>query len=239
MPIQFRCNQCGKLLRTEDATAGRQAACPECGALTTVPGVTESTGTPPPLAPLTTEPPRSSTGTPDNPFGGDSSAQESSGAENPYQSPGVFRRFVPQGQADPLAAERIAAPANALLAVGILNVILHLVVIGLYTFVLIQFLEFKPLHVQNLKPPPGQDPTPMYLGCGMVIAASLFGLAMDVILLIGVRKMRKLDSYLFAVIASIIAMIPCISPCCLLGLPFGIWALLTLNDSSIRMAFRN
>ena len=37
MPIDFRCSQCGKLLRTGDDTAGRQAECPACGALTTVP----------------------------------------------------------------------------------------------------------------------------------------------------------------------------------------------------------
>ncbi len=30
MPIEFRCLQCGKLLRTGDDTAGKQAKCPEC-----------------------------------------------------------------------------------------------------------------------------------------------------------------------------------------------------------------
>ena len=39
MPIEFRCTQCNKLLRTPDDTAGRQAKCPECGALMTVPAV--------------------------------------------------------------------------------------------------------------------------------------------------------------------------------------------------------
>jgi phage FluMu protein Com len=37
MPIEFRCTQCNRLLRTPDESAGRQAACPECGALLTVP----------------------------------------------------------------------------------------------------------------------------------------------------------------------------------------------------------
>jgi len=228
MSIQFRCHECGRLLKTDDATAGRQAACPECGALTTVPSDTESAGAPPPLAPLTTEAPASPPPASSNPFRPDATAQDS---ENPYQSPGVFKHQILPGQADPLAAERIAAPANALLATGIINIILHSAVILLYSFMLVEML--------GMNPPQGQDTASLALGCGMFIAASLVGLLMDIVLLIGVWKMKRLDNYLLSVIAAIIAMIPCISPCCLLGLPFGIWALLTLNDSSIKLAFRN
>ncbi len=37
MPIEFRCERCNKLLRTGDDTAGKQARCPECGAVMPVP----------------------------------------------------------------------------------------------------------------------------------------------------------------------------------------------------------
>lgn len=37
MPIEFRCTQCNRLLRTGDDTAGKQAKCPECGAILTIP----------------------------------------------------------------------------------------------------------------------------------------------------------------------------------------------------------
>jgi hypothetical protein len=51
MPIEFRCSHCGKLLRTADGTAGRQAQCPECGTIGTVPGgPTPASPTPPPSA---------------------------------------------------------------------------------------------------------------------------------------------------------------------------------------------
>jgi uncharacterized membrane protein len=33
MAIEFRCTQCGKLLRTPEGTEGKQARCPECGAV--------------------------------------------------------------------------------------------------------------------------------------------------------------------------------------------------------------
>jgi len=44
MAIEFRCTQCGKLLRTGDDTAGRQAKCPECGAVSTIPSAGGTVG---------------------------------------------------------------------------------------------------------------------------------------------------------------------------------------------------
>ena len=85
MPIEFRCRQCGKLLRTGDDTAGRQAKCPECGTVMTVP-TAETGGT---LIP--TPSPRG-----DNPFGAAGplpSYQADSG--NPYQSPSPFASTGP------------------------------------------------------------------------------------------------------------------------------------------------
>jgi len=45
MPIEFRCTQCRKLLRTQDDTAGKQAKCPVCGTLVLIP----NPASPPPL----------------------------------------------------------------------------------------------------------------------------------------------------------------------------------------------
>ncbi|MDZ4821335.1 MAG: DUF975 family protein [Planctomycetota bacterium] len=43
MPIDFRCPQCGKLLRTPDNSAGKQAKCPQCAAILRVPDVGAAT----------------------------------------------------------------------------------------------------------------------------------------------------------------------------------------------------
>jgi hypothetical protein len=32
-------------------------------------------------------------------------------------------------------------------------------------------------------------------------------------------------------------MIPCLSPCCCLGLPIGIWALVVLLDNNVKASF--
>jgi hypothetical protein len=69
------------------------------------------------------------------------------------------------------------------------------------------------------------------------IVQAVLGMFMGVVILMGALKMMKLQSYRFAVTAAVLAMIPCISPCCLLGLPFGIWALVVLNQPQVKPNF--
>lgn len=57
MTIEFRCTNCDKLLRTPAGTEGKQAKCPDCGALMTIPASTAFS--PPPREPdfRSSEPP--------------------------------------------------------------------------------------------------------------------------------------------------------------------------------------
>jgi len=48
--------------------------------------------------------------------------------------------------------------------------------------------------------------------------------------------MKELENYKWSVISSILAMLP-ISPGCLLGVPFGIWALSVLLRKDVKKAF--
>jgi len=50
-------------------------------------------------------------------------------------------------------------------------------------------------------------------------------------------KMKDLKHWGLAVAASILAMIPCISPCCIIGLPIGIWCLVVLMKPEVKEAF--
>jgi hypothetical protein len=80
---------------------------------------------------------------------------------------------------------------------------------------------------------------PMFHG-GFAVPSGAISFALAIIVLIGAIKMKNLESYSFAMAAAIIAMIPCFHSCCgLLGLPFGIWALVVLNDPMVRAAFRS
>ena len=75
------------------------------------------------------------------------------------------------------------------------------------------------------------------LGGGLGIVQDIIGGIVGVIVLIGAAKMQKLQNYQFALTASIVAMVPCISPCCVFGLPFGIWALVVLNKPEVKSQF--
>jgi hypothetical protein len=50
-------------------------------------------------------------------------------------------------------------------------------------------------------------------------------------------QMRNLKNFEIARAAAIVAMVPFLGPCCILGIPFGIWAFITLGKPGVRDAF--
>ena len=70
-------------------------------------------------------------------------------------------------------------------------------------------------------------------------AVSLVGLGVAGFLVWGGLKMMRLESWGIAMAACILALVPCVSPCCLIGLPFGIWGLVVINDQAVKQAFRS
>lgn len=84
----------------------------------------------------------------------------------------------------------------------------------------------------------GGEGVPNMLSGGVGIVLGFIGLVMAVVVFLGASKMKNAESYGFAMAAAIIAMIPCVSPCCLLGLPLGIWALIVLLKPEVKAAFQ-
>lgn len=70
---------------------------------------------------------------------------------------------------------------------------------------------------------------------GLVI--NFLVLATSAFVIFGARKMRKLESHGLAVAASVVALLPCVGPCCCVGLPVGIWSLIVLMKDEIKTAF--
>jgi len=71
------------------------------------------------------------------------------------------------------------------------------------------------------------------------IVSYLFLVVIAILIFIGALKMLKLQSYEFAHAAAIIAVVPCITPCCgwILGLIFGIWAMSVLRKPEVKSQF--
>ena len=69
------------------------------------------------------------------------------------------------------------------------------------------------------------------------IVSSIIGIAIAFFIIYAAMQMKKLTSWGLALAASIVAMIPCLSPCCIIGLPIGIWALVILLKPEVKAAF--
>jgi len=65
----------------------------------------------------------------------------------------------------------------------------------------------------------------------------LIGMVFSALVLFGGVRMQRLQSRGLAMAAAIIAIVPCVSPCCLVGIPLGIWALVVLAKPEVRSQF--
>ncbi len=70
------------------------------------------------------------------------------------------------------------------------------------------------------------------------ILMNIVGLCVGGVVIFGLTKYRKGESFTFSLAAVVLAMIPCISPCCWLGLPLGIWALIVMNNDDVKSQFQ-
>lgn len=138
-----------------------------------------------------------------------------------------------------VALARVKSSATGLLVTGILNV--------LFSIISIASLAFMPKLVKELEPQLSQLHDPhlqemlqksLQTSSGVLgLASNLFGLLLSLLILWGALKMKSLRSYEFSMTAAILAMLPCFTPCCLIGLPLGLWALMVLMKPEVKSQF--
>jgi uncharacterized membrane protein HdeD (DUF308 family) len=68
---------------------------------------------------------------------------------------------------------------------------------------------------------------------------ALIALGLSALIIFGGLKMKNLESRGLAMVAAILAIIPCCNGCYCLGIPAGIWALVVLNKPEVKAAFRS
>lgn len=127
----------------------------------------------------------------------------------------------------PAAAEQVGGPAIGLIVVAILGVIAQIASL-IFSLVGASFLASSQM--------PKEAWTNMFYG-PIGVVSSIVSILMGGLILFGALQMKKLESYGLAMAASIIAMVPCFSPCCLIGLPIGIWAVVVLSKPEVKSAF--
>jgi hypothetical protein len=130
------------------------------------------------------------------------------------------------------AEARVSGPATGLIVLGVIGIALN--AIGLLLNIVAGFGAINAGQGVG-----GNAPIAATLGSGIVgIGTGIVSLIFSVLIIVGAIKMKRLESHGLAMAAAIIAIIPCFSPCCLLGLPFGIWALTALDDAQVKAAFQ-
>ena len=128
--------------------------------------------------------------------------------------------------AAPAGAELVSGPAIGLIVTASLGALAQLVAL------------LKNLLVGVPIPANDQVPAWLMMLTGRVgVVLGIIGLLMSGVILLGALKMKKLESYGLAMTVSILAMIPCLSPCCVVGLPIGIWAVVVLSKPEVKAAF--
>jgi hypothetical protein len=78
-----------------------------------------------------------------------------------------------------------------------------------------------------------------YFGKTVSIIILVMSLAFDGLLFYGAYNMKSLKNYTLAVVAAILACIPCYWSCCCVGIPFGIWSIIVLMKPEVKMAFES
>jgi hypothetical protein len=135
---------------------------------------------------------------------------------NPYQSPAVHR-------ADAAAGNPLMIPAIIMLVLASLMLAL---ILGSMPG---QILRMRAIDTST---PEGQGEL-----TGM-IAALVAWIVMMAGIIWGSIAMLRLRGYRNAMVAAVLAMIPVCSPCFVLGIPFGIWAIIVLMRPEVRARFQ-
>jgi hypothetical protein len=144
-------------------------------------------------------------------------------SENPHDA------FQGSSGSDPEAQAKVSGPAMGLMvtagigiALQLLGIVMNLMGMG-----------------AGAAGGNGEDAMFTMMSGTVGLVSGVIGIIVGVVVFMGAQKMKALESYGFALTSAILAMIPCISPCCVIGLPIGIWALVVLNNDAVKAAFRS
>ena len=251
MPIKVHCPSCERPLQIGEKFLGRQVRCPLCGHRFTAA----------PRARTSPRAPGASLGEDagyelieDTPAHDSPPAAEAGAAPRDAYSPELPRRRSPSTlparsehreeppetsedvdweEADRLerrrwrAEETVSAPAIALMVAG--------------GFVFLTGLFYAGMAVLMMAAPGrarrGSDAVDLFGSLAAACCVSVFGVGAGPVVFAGGWQMKRLRMYTFAFVATIVAIVP-LTPCWILALPFGIWALIVLQKPHVKSAFQ-
>ena len=138
------------------------------------------------------------------------------------------------GISESVVAEKLRVPAIGIVVTGSIGVLMAL--FGIVS----ALVGANRQEIPSGAPPEMERMLKSYLAMAETFAVPINALTLIlslVTLLAGVRMLQR-RSYGLVMTGVILAIIPCFSACCCLGLPFGIWALVVLSNAEVKAAFR-
>ena len=139
----------------------------------------------------------------------------------------------------------VRTPAAALQWYGVASVVLAALVITIFLAApdsICDPLYKKAVRDQQQLPANEQKPLPPYGEFVRAIQVQWVGgyaisLVCGFLIAYGGIRMRQFHGYGWAVTGAVLSAIPCTNSCCCAGTPIGLWALVTLFGSDVRLAF--
>jgi predicted Zn finger-like uncharacterized protein len=215
MPSTVHCPSCSRELRVPDELIGKKVKCPACSTTFTASMAPEAAA---PAGPGT---------------GYESGTPSAPGAEAEYQQAPAEDYDRPKRIGGPKerVRGRVMAPAICLLVAAIIGALADIAQIFLAMTPAPQLPPAQPGEPEFIREFQKNSHGPIAMGggalgaiyCGVIIFASI--------------QMMNMRMWGFALAGSIMSMINCFNCCCLLGLPFGIWALVILLNEEVKSAF--
>lgn len=144
---------------------------------------------------------------------------------NPFQSPST-QSFGRPRTAPPWLLARVRIPSICLICLTTLSLLHRIADLVLSIFLLTGQLPF-----------PGRMPGQMHTQLQMAVVVDSLSILTGLAMLVGSWQMLQDKSYAFSLITAVLAVIPRLSPCLVLGIPFGIWALIVLADEQTKANF--
>lgn len=238
MSIDFPCSNCHQTVRVPDGTEGKKTKCPKCQQVQVIPEKNSfgsaAAPTPPPapkqpekseslwddLTPESAPAPAASS----NPFG-DGPDPFGAPASNPYSSPSQSS-YSPQPVSRDQARSKLMGPAIGVLLCNGLGLLL----LGIWAIATI--IELQKGNELN--------DTPEMVGAGIALFI-MFGLPflLSCLTIFAMIRAFSVRNYALVMTGFILSLTPFGGGCaCLIGMLFGIWGIIVMNDDSVKAAFR-
>jgi DNA-directed RNA polymerase subunit RPC12/RpoP len=224
MPVPFRCSSCNQELLAEDDELGTRIHCPACGAQIFVP-----CGPPKTVSFL-------SPGGSDSPASDNAGPGGLAGRSDRSRKADENRRlaeYLGKNVADmKYASRRVFLPGVLMIAISFLGFVANAVYFLEYSF----HLGIVDLRAIQARMSPNAHVPQWAISGPFPVTVSAVEVVASVVILVGSIQMLYLEKYWLAYTAAILATTPCFTSCCCM--PIGIWAIVVLNDSAVKLAFK-